>query len=130
MFKSDAQRLKFKPGDGMAARPPSGAFAFIRSGGGISFMFRRFRRSGRVAMELAFQQLRAKLEAEGLFAAERKKPLPRFPVNVLLVTSRQTPGVSGHAQGAAAVWILKIKVFHVAVQGEGAAGGIAEAIKS
>jgi len=101
----------------------------MRRGGDISFMFHRFRLSGRGALELAFQQLRAKLEGEGLFAAERKKPLPRFPLNIVLVTSRQTAALQDMLKVLRRYRFLQVSLFHVPVQGEGAAKEIADAIR-
>lgn len=83
------------------------------------------------ALQLKFEQLKQKLAAEGLFAAERKRPLPRYPQRIGLVTSatgaairdvlhviqRRNPG-------------LEIVLVPCRVQGEGAAREIAEAIKT
>ncbi len=84
---------------------------------------------GQGALELAFQQLRAKLESEGLFAVERKKPLPRFPLNVALVTSQHTAALQDMLKVLRRYPFLKVSLFHVPVQGEGAAKEIADAIK-
>ena len=84
---------------------------------------------GMGALEIAFRQLRERLEKEGLFDEEHKKPLPFIPGKIVLVTSRS---------GAAVRDMLKsifdrfpganVSVFPVSVQGTGAAGEIAAAI--
>lgn len=83
------------------------------------------------ALQLAFQQLREKLEKEGLFREERKRPIPRFPKTVGVITS---------PTGAAIYDILNVVnrrfcgtqllLFPVKVQGEGAAEEIAAAIEA
>ena len=80
---------------------------------------------------MAFEQLKAKLQAEGLFAVERKRPLPLLPARIGVVTSRH---------GAAVRDVLKVlsvrfpnahvTIYPVAVQGAGAAAEIARAVRS
>src|SRR2546430_15310073 len=83
MFKSEAQRLKFKPADGMELLA-SGRIGVYAQRGRYQLYISTLNPIGQGALELAFQQLRAKLEAEGLFAAQRKKPLPLFPRNIVV----------------------------------------------
>src|SRR5256885_953696 len=86
LFRSAAQTLAFRPADGMqvlvSARvglyPPRGALQLY-----VDTMEPR----GLGALQLAFEQLKARLGAEGLFAAGRKRPLPRFPRAVGIVTA-------------------------------------------
>ena len=101
---------------------PAGTSAFIRSGGGISFMFRRFRRSGRVH-GVGIWAFSAKLEAEGVFAAKAQKAAAAIS-GECPHTSRQTAASPDMLKVLRRFGFLKIKVFHVAVQGEGAAGGL------
>jgi exodeoxyribonuclease VII large subunit len=81
------------------------------------------------ALQLAFEQLKSKLEKEGLFAPERKKPIPPFPETIGIVTSLQGAAIRDmlsilrrRFEG------LHIRIYPVAVQGAEAAGQIAEAI--
>src|SRR5262249_31988481 len=83
---------------------------------------------GKGALELAFQQLRAKLEAEGLFSPERKKPLPDYPLNIALVTSRHTAALQDILKVLLRLPFLRLSIFHVPVQGDGSAELIAEAL--
>src|SRR6059036_1135794 len=86
LFRSAAQTLAFRPADGMevlvSARvglyPPRGALQLYVDG---------MEPRGLGALQLAFEQLKARLGAEGLFAAERKRPLPRCPRTVGIVTA-------------------------------------------
>jgi exodeoxyribonuclease VII large subunit len=83
---------------------------------------------GQGALELAFQQVRAKLEAEGLFKVERKKPLPPYPARIALVTSRQTAALQDMFKVLRRYPWLRLFVYHVPVQGDGAAEKIAAAL--
>jgi exodeoxyribonuclease VII large subunit len=85
--------------------------------------------AGRGALELAFRQLQAKLFAEGLFAPERKKALPRYPARIVMVTSRATAALQDMLKVLRRFNWLKLAVYHVPVQGEGSGAKIAEAIE-
>jgi exodeoxyribonuclease VII large subunit len=81
------------------------------------------------ALQLAFEQLKKKLEAEGLFDEGRKRPLPPFPERVGLVTSRQGAALRDMLSVLGRRFEgLHIRIFPVPVQGDDAAPKIAEAI--
>jgi exodeoxyribonuclease VII large subunit len=81
-------------------------------------------------LELAFRQLQQKLAAEGLFAPERKRPLPRFPRRIALITSPAGAAVRDMIQVMIRRWPrANIVVVPVAVQGDQAAGQIASALR-
>jgi exodeoxyribonuclease VII large subunit len=83
------------------------------------------------ALELAFRQLSEKLAAQGLFAAERKRPIPRFPQRIALVTSPTGAAVRDMLQVITRRWpSADIVIVPVAVQGEGAAQQIAAALRN
>ena len=83
------------------------------------------------ALQLAFEQLKERLAAEGLFNQERKKPLPAFPRTVGLVTSITGAAIHDILTVLQQRWpLLHIIVAPVQVQGEGAAKQIAEAVAS
>src|SRR5687767_10530071 len=86
MFRSDVARVKFTPEDGMEliAR---GEVKVYAARGRYQLYTTALHPLGKGALEVAFQQLRAKLEAEGLFARERKRRIPPYPTRVALVTS-------------------------------------------
>jgi len=82
------------------------------------------------ALQLALEQLKAKLQAEGLFDAERKKPLPPYPKAVGVVTSGQGAAVRDVIHVLSRRWPgLEIRVWPVKVQGPGAADEIAAAVR-
>ncbi|TMA50375.1 MAG: exodeoxyribonuclease VII large subunit, partial [Deltaproteobacteria bacterium] len=86
MFRSAAQVLAFRPGDGMEVVLRA-RVSLYPTRGALQLYVDTMEPRGRGALQLAFEQLKARLEAEGLFAADRKRPLPRFPHMVGIVTA-------------------------------------------
>ena len=88
MFRSAARLLRFRPADGMqiVAR---GRVTVYEDRGELQISAEYLEPKGAGSLQLAFEQLKAKLEAEGLFAAERKKPIPALPSRIGIVTSTQ-----------------------------------------
>ena len=127
MFKSDAARLKFTPADGLEMLV-TGAVRVYAPRGRYQLYVTRLDPLGQGALELAFQQLRAKLEREGLFEIDRKKPLPAFPRRIAIITSRQTAALQDMLKVLRRFAHVQLSVFHVSVQGEGSAEQIASAI--
>jgi exodeoxyribonuclease VII large subunit len=128
MWRSDAQRLKFQLTDGIECLA-GGSVAVFAQQGKYQLYVSTLRPLGQGALELAFQQLRAKLEAEGLFAAARKRALPEYPVRVAMVTSRGTAALQDMLKVLRRYPWLRLAVYHVPVQGDGAAEKIAAAIE-
>ena len=87
MFRSDARRLGFRPEEGMKVVVRCRATLYERDGAFQIYVNEMFP-DGIGAAQLAFEQLKAKLEQEGLFAVEHKKPLPTYPKCIGVVTSR------------------------------------------
>ncbi|HLL90883.1 MAG TPA: exodeoxyribonuclease VII large subunit, partial [Tepidisphaeraceae bacterium] len=81
------------------------------------------------ALELAFQQLRLKLEREGLFSRDRKRELPRYPKRIVLITSTQTAALQDMLKVLRRFPFLRLAVYHVPVQGDGAGPRIADALR-
>ncbi|HEX2972521.1 MAG TPA: exodeoxyribonuclease VII large subunit [Tepidisphaeraceae bacterium] len=127
MFKSDAARLKFTPQDGMELLA-TGHVGVYGQRGRYQLYVSRLEPIGQGALELAFRQLCAKLEGEGLFAPERKKAIPPFPQRVVLVTSTQTAAVQDMLKVLRRFPWVRVLVYHVPVQGDGSAEKIAAAI--
>ena len=86
MFRGSNQRLTFVPQDGMKVLLHGKIISYPRDGQ-TQIVVDEMQPDGAGALALAFEQLRKKLEAEGLFAAERKRPLPRFPRRIGIITS-------------------------------------------
>ncbi len=130
LFRSAAQTLAFRPADGMevlvSARvglyPPRGALQLY-----VDTMEPR----GLGALQLAFEQLKARLGAEGLFAAGRKRPLPRFPRAVGIVTALGGAVIHDMRTVLRKRWpACRIVVRPVRVQGAGAGREVAEGIEA
>ncbi len=125
MFRSDASRLPFQPGNGMKVIVYGRVSSFPKSGQ-YQIYVSQMQPDGVGALYVAFEQLKEKLLREGLFAKEAKKPLPRYPRRIALVTSptgaavRDMIRVLGRRFPACEVLVCPVKV-----QGEGAAQEIA-----
>lgn len=86
MFRSFASRLTFLPENGMKVILHGRISAFVRDGQ-YQIYADSMEPDGVGALYIAYEQLKKKLEAEGLFAPERKKPLPKIPTRVGIITS-------------------------------------------
>jgi len=88
MFRSSAKLLRFRPENGMqiVAR---GRVTIYEDRGELQISAEYLEPKGAGALQIAFEQLKAKLEAEGLFASARKKPIPALPARIGIVTSPQ-----------------------------------------
>jgi len=88
MFRSSARLLRFRPGDGLQV-VLRGRVTVYEERGELQISAEYIEPKGAGSLQLAFEQLKAKLEAEGLFAAERKKRIPSLPARIGIVTSAQ-----------------------------------------
>lgn len=129
MFRSSARLLRFRPGDGLQV-VVRGRITIYEDRGELQISAEYIEPKGAGSLQLAFEQLKAKLEAEGLFAAERKKPVPSLPSRIGIVTS---------VQGAALRDILNILrrrhhsvnvlIFPAQVQGDAASSEVAAGVR-
>ena len=88
MFRSQARLLRFRPEAGMQV-VVRGRVTIYEDRGELQLSAEYLEPKGAGALQIAFEQLKAKLEAEGLFDAERKKPVPTLPRRIGVVTSPQ-----------------------------------------
>ena len=88
MFRSSARLLRFRPADGLQV-VVRGRITVYEERGELQISAEYIEPKGAGSLQLAFEQLKAKLEAEGLFAAERKKSIPSLPSRIGIVTSAQ-----------------------------------------
>ena len=88
MFRSFARLLRFRPADGLQVIV-RGRITVYEDRGELQISAEYIEPKGAGSLQLAFEQLKAKLEAEGLFAAERKRPIPSLPARIGIVTSTQ-----------------------------------------
>ena len=128
-FKQQQRGVRFRPENGLQVAV-RGTLSVYEQRGEYQIYVERIEPVGLGALQLAFDQLKKRLEAEGLFDASRKKPLPVLPRHIGLITS---------PRGAAVRDVVRIltrrfpnvhlTVFPVRVQGEGAAEEIVKALK-
>jgi exodeoxyribonuclease VII large subunit len=130
MFRGRAQLLPFRLQDGMRVEARA-LVTLYEARGSFQLNVEALRHAGVGALFEAFARLRGKLEAEGLFAPERRQPLPRFPHRVGVVTSLQAAALSDVlAALTRRAPHLPVVIYPTLVQGEGAADNIAEAIRA
>src|ERR1700677_3841511 len=86
MFQSSARLLRFRPADGMQV-VVRGRVTIYEDRGELQIAAEYIEPKGAGGLQVAFEQLKAKLQAEGLFAAERKKAIPALPARIGIVTS-------------------------------------------
>ena len=85
MFRSQARLLKFKPADGMAVIA-RGRVTVYEARGELQLSAQYLEPRGAGALQIAFEQLKQKLAAEGLFDPARKRPIPALPRSIGMVT--------------------------------------------
>lgn len=128
MFRSDARRLSFRPEEGMKVVVRCRATLYERDGAFQVYVNEMFP-DGIGAAQLAFEQLKAKLEQEGLFAAEHKKSLPAYPKCIGIVTSKTGAALQDIRNVISRRWpAAKLLLCPVSVQGFEAAQQVADAI--
>ncbi|WP_406698710.1 exodeoxyribonuclease VII large subunit [Singulisphaera sp. Ch08] len=128
LWKAEAQQLVFDLVDGLAVTV-WGKLAVYAPRGEYQVTIRKIEPEGIGALELAFRQTMARLAAEGLFDPERKRPLPRFPRRIVVVTSPSGAAVRDLLQVISRRWRASdILIAPTRVQGVGAAEEVAEAI--
>ena len=129
MFRGDAVSLRFRPSNGMRVIAAGRITVFPRDGQYQLYCV-RLTPEGVGDLHLAFEQLKERLAREGLFDPAHKRPLPRFPSMVALITSPAGAAVRDMVRILGARWPLaRIRVLPVRVQGEGAAEEIAAALQ-
>ena len=128
MFRGNAAALRFRPENGMQVIAAGRVSVFPRDGQ-YQLYCDRLTPEGAGELAVAFEQLKKKLAAEGLFDPARKKPLPRFPQKIALVTSVAGAAVRDMIRILGARYPLaEVILVPVLVQGEGAAQDIAAAL--
>ena len=126
MFRSDAMKLRFRPESGMKVILYGRVSLFPKSGQYQSYVT-NMQPDGVGALAVAFEQLKRRLHEEGLFDPNHKKPLPRYPERVALVTSPTGAAVRDMIRILGRRWpMAEVIVCPVRVQGEGAAEEIAD----
>jgi len=129
MFRSSARLLRFRPADGLQV-VARGRVTIYEDRGELQISAEYLEPKGAGSLQLAFEQLKAKLEAEGLFAAERKKPIPALPSRIGIVTSPQAAALRDilnvierrhHS--------VNLLIFPAQVQGDAAANDVSAGVR-
>ena len=129
MFRGANARVRFRPEEGMEvlARGKLGVYGARSS---LQVVVEELRPVGVGPLQLAFEQLKARLEAEGLFREERKRPIPRYPGTIGVVTSLQGAVLRDVVRTAKRRFpALHVLVAGARVQGAGAAEEVARGIE-
>lgn len=130
MFRSDAARLRFRPENGMKVIA-RGRISCYPKYGQYQMYIADMMPDGIGALIIAFEQLKQKLYAEGLFDESRKKPLPRLPQTIAIVTSPTGAAIRDMLRILRRRYPLAaVQIYPALVQGEGAAADIAQAIEA
>jgi len=126
LFKQKATYLRFTPRDGLQVLV-RGRLTVYEARGDYQLVLEHMEEAGEGALRQAFEALKARLAAEGLFAPERKRPLPRFIRHLGLITSARGAAVQDVLSVLSRRFpMLDVDVLPVAVQGQGAAAEIRE----
>lgn len=129
MFRSSARLLRFRPADGLQV-VVRGRVTIYEDRGELQISAEYIEPKGAGSLQLAFEQLKAKLETEGLFAAERKKPIPSLPSRIGVVTSPQAAALRDilnvlHRRHRT----VNVVIFPSQVQGDAASYEVAEGVR-
>ena len=129
MFKGNASKLRFTPENGMGVTAVGRVTVFPRDGG-YQLYCTELLPAGMGDLHIAFEQLKDKLSKEGLFDASNKKPLPRYPQTIAIITSSAGAAVRDMIRILGKRWPLtKVAVLPVRVQGAEAPPEIVGAIR-
>ena len=129
MFAGQARYLRFRLQDGMQVLV-RGRISVYESRGDLQCYVEHVEPRGLGSLQLAFEQLKQKLAAEGLFEAGRKRPLPLLPRRVGLITSPRGAAIADMIRILRRRYPnLGILIYPVQVQGEAAAGEISAALR-
>lgn len=129
LFKNAASRLRFTPENDMSVIA-RGRVTVYEATGEYSLYVDDIQPDGAGALAVAFEQLKKKLEAKGIFAQEHKKPIPKFPERVGVVTSESGAAFQDIINVISRRYPLTIIIISpTLVQGAGAAEQIADSIK-
>lgn len=129
MFKGNAKYLKFRLEVGQKI-VVSGTITVYTPRGSYQLMCSKIEPSGQGALALAYEQLKAKLQAKGYFDQERKKRLPLFPKKIALVTSPTGAAIEDMKKVATNRWpLIELVLVPTLVQGESSKFDIVDSIR-
>lgn len=130
MFASNAARCRFRPKEGDSVLVQANTSIFEASGQ-LQLYVTAMKPMGLGDLYQRFEELKRSLNAEGLFAPERKKALPVYPMQICVITGKNTAAREDVVTTLRRRWpVARVSEIPVLVQGETAAGQISEALKS
>ena len=129
MFRSSARLLRFRPANGMQV-VLRGRVTVYEDRGELQISAEYLEPKGAGSLQIAFEQLKAKLEAEGLFASERKKAIPALPSWIGIVTSPQAAALRDILNVLARRHhSVNVRIYPAQVQGDGASLEVANGVR-
>ena len=129
LFSGSARRMRVLPEDGLKIYARGRVTVYERQGQ-YELIVTAVMPTGKGELHIAFNKLKERLAREGLFDADRKRPLPRFPSRIAVVTSPTGAAVRDVIRAATRIHAgVELVVFPVRVQGEGAREEIARAVE-
>ena len=128
MWGSNFKKVKFKPENGLAVFATGNVDVFVPHGR-YQFQVERMEPAGVGALQLAFEQMVKRLAVQGLFDDAHKKPMPKYPRRIGVLTSESGAAIDDIKKSIFDRWPCVLCFYPVPVQGEGAAEKIASAIK-
>lgn len=129
MFARDARGLEFMPEDGMKVVAVGRISAFTRDGI-YQLYVNKMEADGRGELYAAFERLKKQLEEEGVFSEKYKKPIPRYPRTVGVITSQTGAAVRDIINITGRRWpVSEIAVWPAVVQGEGAVSSLISGVR-
>ncbi len=129
VYRLDQKLTRFVPRDGMVVLARGGLVVY-KPKGDVQFRAKLLEPAGQGALQAAFEQLKEKLAQEGLFAAERKRPLPRLPRRIGVVTSPAGAVIRDILNVLRRRYAnLEVLLYPARVQGEGAAEEVAAGVR-
>ncbi len=129
MFRGPLRYLRFKPADGLAVLA-RGSVEVRQDRGEYQLIVASLEPQGYGALQLAFEQLKRKLAEEGLFEAERKRPLPAYPMRVGIVTSSRGAVIRDMLTVLGRRWPgLHVRLYPAQVQGEGSVEAVCAGLR-
>jgi len=128
MFRGNASKLKFRLEEGMKV-VINAALTLYKPRGSYQLNCFSVEPSGQGALALAYEQLKQKLSTQGYFNTEIKKPLPKFPSRIALITSATGAALQDMLRVANSRYKnIEIDIYDVLVQGDSAAYAISNAV--
>ncbi len=129
LFRGNQRGMKFEPASGVLVQA-YGEITVYEPGGNYQILVRKLEEGGKGSLQAQFEELKEKLDKEGLFGPEQKKPLPLLPQRLGIVTSPTGAAIRDILNVLQRRFPnLRIVIAPVRVQGEGAATEIAQAIE-